>query len=228
MATVQKTIQYEGDASALTNFPELQKVKLEFSVPTYNFKGKFGHGTQPIKEFSGNKTLVEFAKIGQEYKQIMPSTYIVAGNPKSFWEIYHNQKDTLEFNIVTTINNSVLETYKVRPLLLLTGNLQLLLGISRLENHIEPTEADVRKYLEENLVLINSNIYSEISSELQIILPVLSFLIRKVENQYLYVPLIFEEFKTVFTKVYGENSFDIESYNRLVNFLSQEKVNRLF
>ena len=172
MATLQKTVNYAGTnaASIVTNFPSLATVNVAFLFPVYSFPKNVDGAVQ--RTFSSNTLLTDSLSVTRtNYAKPVALEMITGDDYAAFLRYYganyvsasgfDYQKFTtgLKLGIGTTLYSVPAQPFSALPFVLMTGNLALLAPPNRsfIAANSVATAAGIKKYLDQNLCLLNGD-----------------------------------------------------------------------
>lgn len=180
MASLKETFKYSGGnlESIKKNFPELADIKLEFLFPTYKFIGE-------NRQFLKNLTLSKSVSLNDtQYDQKIGLEIITSQEYESFLKHYIQnipldgpltdlqtfiRKEELSVDL--KINDFQNRNFSVLPFLCFTGDGTLIGGNEKLDLYTlanivnivrQTTHAGIKKYLGENLFLINITVLNQL------------------------------------------------------------------
>jgi hypothetical protein len=249
MTGLQKTFKYDGSNAAIvgSDFPTFADVKLEFVVPTYQFlKINFGKSfaksftknvlqkhTVPLQSSDYSQAIVLETITGYDYQTFLSyyGSFLRFNNPDIPFN-FQKFREGLQLLIETKINVVHSQAFSAMPFVPLTGDRTLLssgarehglmLAAPTVRNVEEASEAKIKKYLSENLVLLNLSVLDKIIEELNDVTLdsltlFLSFSIKDGNNPVLSIPTFADLNQQV--SVFGRDISDFV-YNQLKNLVT--------
>ncbi len=184
MLHLQKNIQYLGDAEKIVSeFPELANLQMAFELLTYNLIDR-GEQADIEKKFFKNEILAFQLSIKDTTYSKNIKVDIITGKKYELYLKYYAQVfksasirrsvfsffDYLSVKVTTKVNNEYNNSFSALPLILATGDISIIAPEQNFNNNIAGvpqnkkanSDEAYKKYLENNLVLLNNDVLQEI------------------------------------------------------------------